>query len=631
MRSISLVVDISNYVMLDLGQPIHCYDYETLTEPIVVRRALPGETLQTLDMQTRKLNPEDLLITDSPAGSGSRIIGLAGTMGGLDTEITESTTKVMVEAAYFEPVTIARTAKRHKLPSEASRRYERGIDTNLQTAAAQQCVELLVKYGGPNVKVSDRVGDFNIQKPSEPVQFRASKVQKVFGVKVELSQIREILEDIGCEIVSEKRVEPADILAKPSGTSTSANKVEDEVLAESGDSELTSDNTVFTLRTPSWRSDLKIDVDFVEEIARILDYNSVEARLPVPTFSFSSFPGLTKSQKTVRSLSKILSANGFTEVLSYPFVGANLFEKLLIDSEDPRSYLVKLANPLAEQRAYLRSQILQTLLETAQRNVFRGNENLKLYEVGSVYLAQNFLDLGVPQFPGGSRPKSQDLEVIEQGMPAQPLKLAGVWHGAEILKTPENSEKLVDWSSIFEILSVLGQALNKTLSLDQPNSQTPVGSPFHPERSAYIVTESKVLGEIGELHPQVCVNLQLRPRTVAFEINLNSLFIDSDSGFFSVHPISKYPLVKQDFSFLMPDDLPINQVQTRITELLGDELESLALIDIYKGDSVSEGLKSVTFALKIRSFHETLHPEQIEKIRARIIGDLNLAEVRLRD
>lgn len=642
MRSISLAVDISNYVMLDLGQPIHCYDYETLFEPIVVRRAQAGETLVTLDNQERTLDPEDLLITDSPSGPGSRIIGLAGTMGGLDTEITDSTSKILIEAAYFEPVTVARTAKRHKLPSEASRRFERGIDTDLQAAAAQLCVDLLVKYGGPNVQVSNRVGDINIQVPAAPVTFNPAKVQTVLGLNLPATQIQSILEDIGCHLTADNR-------------------------------RLKTDNWLMT--TPSWRPDLRIDEDFLEEIARIVGYDQIGLEIPAPHFSAEAYPGLTKRQRAVRHLSNSLSANGFTEVITYPFVGRKTLSNLTIDPADPRSYLVKLANPLAGKKSYLRSELLQTLLDTVQHNVFRDNTNLRLYEIGHTYLADPNSALQVPDLPAGVPPTEAQLAEINAGLPAQPLKLAGVLHGETLTKTPISAARSIDWTAAIELLPILESALHKKLHLVQTDDsrQTTADrsvvdvrrsadvsahsvqdlavtnsnadadsaelvarrysqiSPFHPTRVAAISTSTKIIGVIGELHPRVCKNLHLQAHTVAFEINLSGWLIDQGSEFFSVQPLSRYPAVKQDFSFLAPADLPVHLISDRITQLLPDELESLTLIDIYQGERISEGLKSVTYSLKIRSLNQTLNPEQIEKIRARIIGELNIDGVRLRD
>jgi phenylalanyl-tRNA synthetase beta chain len=615
MRSISLAVDISNYVMLDLGQPLHCYDFDSVFEPLVVRRAVEGETLITLDQIERRLSIDDLLICDSPPTNrsvvrransqtkswegaglgtdsriGSRIIGLAGVMGGQETEIRADTNKVLIEAAWFDPIAVARTSKRHKIPSEAARRFERFVDWDLQAAAAQWCAELLVRYGGQRVRISERVGDVNVNPPRTfPVTFNIQRVQQILGVNIPESRIREILQAIGCKVWA-------------------------------------TDSDNWQIQTPSWRSDLLIDADFVEEIGRILGYDQIPSAIPSPKFNLEQVPGLSRSQKMVRDLANAAVGQGFTEVLSYPFVGAEIFEKLQIPPDDPRSYLVKLANPLADQRGFLRSEVLQTLIEIAQRNLFRGNANFKLFEIGLTYCADPRIPLAAPGLVRGIQPDAEFLAQIAETLPAQALKFAGVIHGDELLATPLNSARKVDWTSGFSVLDLLAMVSGRRTFLDAQ----PLGFPYHPERSGRVITDDKTVGEIGELHPQVSQNLQLHPRTVVFEINLNSLFLDMEAEAFPVQPVSRFPLVKQDFSFLVDVEQPVLPIEQRIAELLGDELEEIVLLDVFRGSSIPAGKKSVTYALKIRSQFDTLHPDQILNIREKIIHQLNLPDVELR-
>lgn len=341
MRSLSLPVDVTNYVMLDIGQPMHAYDLDKIAMPIVVRRANEGEKLTTLDGKEHDLSVEDLLITDSPDGArGSRVLGIAGVMGGLYGEVTAETKNILLEAAHFDQVTVARSARRHKIPSESSRRFERGVDDQIQPAAAQEASVLLEKFG--NATPSAHPLDVNNVPMRQPIVFKASEVKRIAGLDLSISVISDILTDIGCGV------------------------------AGGGNGE-------FSVLPPSWRPDLTEPCDLVEEVARIVGYDKIPVE--VPAVPVEGHVGLTEDQLHKRQVADELAEYGLVEVLSYPFVGDKDYKAFLADVDETSRTSVEIVNPLAGDRPYLRREILHTLAQTVQRNIHRGLDNIRLYEI----------------------------------------------------------------------------------------------------------------------------------------------------------------------------------------------------------------------------------------------------------
>ncbi|NKY40620.1 phenylalanine--tRNA ligase subunit beta, partial [Cellulomonas septica] len=361
MRPIGLAVDATNYVMLDLGQPLHAYDLAKVAEPIVVRRARAGERLLTLDGVDRALDPEDLLVTDSPEGArAARIIGLAGVMGGGDSEVGPDTVDVLVEAAHWDPVTVARTSRRHKLSSEAAKRYERGVDPQLPRVAVARVVELLVEHGGgvPDAALTD------VDRTAEPptITLPVDLPGRLVGVPYTADEVRDVLTQIGAEV------------------------------SDAGDDAL-------AVRVPSWRPDLVVPVDLVEEVARLRGYDAIPSTLPVAPAG----RGLTAGQRTRRSVARALAEAGFVEVLTYPFVSTEQLDALALPEDDDRRRAVRLVNPLAESHPYLRTNLLVTLLDAARRNVGRGQSDLAVFEIGLVTRPAPDAP-AAPRLPGGVRP-----------------------------------------------------------------------------------------------------------------------------------------------------------------------------------------------------------------------------------
>ncbi|WP_026460174.1 phenylalanine--tRNA ligase subunit beta [Schaalia suimastitidis] len=589
MRSLSLAVDVTNYVMLDLGQPMHAYDLSALVSPIVVRRAMPGESLVTLDDVTRPLDGEDLLITDSPQGEGTRIIGLAGVMGGQYSEVEEHTTDILLEAAHFDAVSVARISRRHRLVSEASKRFERGVDPRLPAVAAQRAVDLLVRYGGG---VADpAVTDLDDTYSPAPIRFACDHAQRLTGVEYSQERIVELLETIGCSVTY----------------------VDDAL----------------QVVPPSWRPDLVGPAHLVEEIARLDGYDNIPVVLPAAPAG----KGLTQAQKARRMVAQTLAESALVEVNSYPFV-SDSFDRQRLTPSDTRRNALRLRNPLADDTPLLRTSIIDTLLDTAARNISRGMEGVGLFECGMVVRPEGCQP--TPLIGADRRPADEELAALMAGTPRQP------WHVGIVLAGKTGSalegQRAYDWhdgvDAVKRVASVLGvrvevcrawEAQVSTLKgapMPSPATDPADVAPWHPGRVARIfVRRGRDLVDIamaGELHPGVCQAFALPPRAIAAEIDLDALIGAMDEAPVQVRPVSTYPVAKEDFAFVLPADIPASRVEQAVRQGAGALAESVTLFDIYQGDQVDAGYRSLAFAVRLRGDH-TLSAQEIAAVRQNVI------------
>lgn len=580
-RPISLAVDVTNYVMLDLGQPMHAYDFDKISAPIVVRRAKAGETLTTLDGKEHTLDPEDLLITDSPNGErGSRILGLAGVMGGLYGEVTAETKNILLEAAHFDQVSIARSARRHKIPSEASRRFERGVDNALQPGAVQMAAELLSRYGGGEPSATPT--DVNKTPRRKTIHFKASEVARVAGLDTDVNAISEVLSDIGCTV------------------------------AGGGNGE-------FSVTPPSWRPDLGEPCDLVEEVARLVGYDQIPVH--VPAAPVHGAVGLTPDQLRHRRVADELAEYGMTEALSYPFVGAEDFKAFGQDAEAIAPVSVEVTNPLYGDRPYLRREILPTLALTVQRNIRRGMENVSLYELGHVYLFDPDAP-AIPALPGGVKPSPEQLAALDAGLPVQPEHVAGILTGHAVDSGWMGDKRDVDWSDAVEAVTRIGERLGAGLGFNQPageDGEDEVPAGWHPGRFAFVTAGGTRVGVVGELHPRTNEALGFPAHSAAFELDLTALFATLDGKPVQAKPVSTFPPVKQDLAFTVPDTISAAQLESVVRQAAGDLLESIELFDVFTGEQLDEGKKSLAYAVVFRSPDRTLSAEDSEAARARIV------------
>ena len=560
MRSISLVVDITNYVMLELGQPIHAYDFDKVQGGITVRRAKAGEKLVTLDGQTRNLDPEDLLITDD-----SGPIGLAGVMGGENTEVSDSTINVLVEAAHFDPVTIARSARRHKLGSEASKRYERGVDSRVAEYAAARVVQLLEVHAGG---AADSLGaDLNHVQPIAPIFLPLEFTSSLVGVEYSSEQIAKVLGEIGCIVA----------------------------VVDGG----------FEVIAPPWRPDIAHKTDLAEEVARIIGYHEIPSRLPVAPPG----RGLTLRQRQRRQALSALVGSGHTEVLTYPFFSES--QNQWFTDGAP---VVKLANALQEESSQMRLRILPGLVEAAKRNLSRGLTDIAIFEEGAVFLPSEKIVAGDPLPSGTERPSVGTLAALHATIPAQPHYLAILLTGDRVKQQTGVAASVYDYSDAIEAAKLVARAIGVELEL---KAAAPKG--FHPGRTAELLIGETHVGFAGELDPKLADDNDLPRRVAAAELNLEVLYAAA-TGVRQAAPILVMPAATQDVSLLLDATIPAATVQATIVEGAGELLETIRLVEEYRGSNIPEGQKSLTFALRFRAAGRTLTQVEASESRDKAVA-----------
>ena len=558
-RSISLAVDVTNYVMVHLGQPLHAFDAGRLTGGITVRRAAAGETLKTLDGSVRRLAATDLVVADA-----SGPISLAGVMGGESTEIHSGTTDVVIEAAYWDPPAIAATARRHKLPSEASRRFERAVDPAIPAVAAELAAELLVRYGGGQiVGRSDVAGE---PLTSATITLPLREPERLTGRPYQREVIVGRLEQVGCT-----------------------------VSAAGGDRAL-------TVTAPSWRPDLSRPADLVEEVARLEGYDTIDPVLPLAPVG----TGLTAGQRRERSITADLAAAGLTEVLSFPFIGAADLDVLGLEQDDSRRRATALVNPLDADRPLMRTTLLPGLLDTLLRNISRGSRDLLVYEIGSVFLAKG--SAPVPPAVGvGGRPDDTEIALLNAALPLQPRHLAIVLAGSVDRPGWWGEGRAADWADAIEFARRVGAVAGTEVRVVGAEQ-----APWHPGRCASIRVGDWPIGYAGELAPAVVERLGLPPRTAAVELNLDALPERRPS----VAPvISPYPPVHVDVAVVVDAATAAADVFQALREGGGELLESVRLFDVYTGDQLSAGRKSLAFSMVVRAPDRTLTAADATAVR----------------
>ena len=539
MRPISLAVDVTNHVMLELGQPLHAFDLDALEGEVGVRRAGPGERLTTLDGQDRALDPDDLLITDARGP-----IALAGVMGGGPTEITAGTTSILLESAHFAPRSIARTARRHRLPSEASRRYERGVDPALAPAAAEAAVRLLVELGGAT---AGPLTDVDTRAPQPVLALPVREPERLAGRPYDVDVVRRRLEDVGCTV--------------------------------SGGPE------VLDVVPPSWRPDLTGPAELVEEVVRLEGYDTLPVVLPTAPAG----RGLTAQQRLRRTASRALAGSGLVEVVLPPFVSEDALEPFGGADAAPR-----LANPLSAEEAVLRPTLLPGLLHAVSRNVSRGLPDVAVFETGHVFVGTG----GRATAPGvDRRPSDEQLAALDAALPAQPRHLGLALSGAP-----------ASWDAAVSAVVEVGRQLGLVLEPRAASAATESGTgPYHPGRAAELLLDGRRVGLAGELHPRVVSRLGLPPRTCAAEANLDVLVAAAaGQGPRPAPVVSHYPPASVDVALVVEEKVPAADVARALRDGAGELLEGLRLFDVFRGPQVGEGRKSLAHALRLRAPDRTL-------------------------
>jgi phenylalanyl-tRNA synthetase beta chain len=552
MRPISLAVDITNYVMLETGQPLHAYDADRLDGPIVVRQAALGEKLTTLDDVVRDLDPADLLITDD-----SGPIGLAGVMGGASSELSASTTAVVIEAAHFDALTLARTSRRHRLTSEASRRFERGVDPAAAYAAAHRAAALLVELAGGTLEAGETVS--GTVAPGTTITLDLDLPARILGAALETDYVLDLLRSVGAEVAV--------------------------------------DGTTLRATAPTWRPDLTDPYDYVEEVGRLLGYDNIPAVVPQAPVG----RGLTRAQRARRAVTAASAQAGYVEVLSFPFASVEDLDRMGLAADDRRRALTRILNPLAETTPYLRSSILPGLFAAVTRNTSRGNDDLALFETGSVFFAPE-PRLAAPRPSVDGPPAAEVLAAMDDALGDQPRHLAAVLTGSWRRPGWDTAGERAGWSHAVALAELAGRTVGLQLER-RPAEQ----APWHPGRCAALLLPGTdvVIGHAGELHPSVIQAFGLPARTAALELNLDVLVAGApEVG--EIVPLSSHPVAKEDVALVVDADVPAAAVETALRAGAGELLESVQLFDIYTGPQIGEGRKSLAFALRFRAPDRTL-------------------------
>ncbi|MEV8505930.1 phenylalanine--tRNA ligase subunit beta [Actinoplanes sp. NPDC051475] len=567
-RTISLAVDITNYVMLETGQPMHVFDLNLLRGGLVVRRARPGEKLTTLDGVARVLDAEDMVICDD-----SGPISLAAVMGGETSEVQPDTVDVLLEAAHWDPVMVGRTARRHKLFSEAAKRWERGVDPQLPLVALQRAVELLTAHAGGTV--DPRVLDIDHVVPPVPVHLPSDLATRRIGVAYETERIIELLGQVGCTVTG---AEPLEVTP------------------------------------PTWRPDLLAGIDLVEEVARLGGYDAIPSVLPPARGG----RGLTEQQVRRRTVGRALAENGYVEVLSYPFVAPASADLLGLPADDPRRSAVKVTNPLSEQEPLLRTSLLPPLLATLKRNLGRGERDLALYETGTVFLP-HLAATAPPPLGVDHGPSDEDWTAANAIVPDQPWHLAAALTGDVTPAGWWGAGRPATWSDAVEAARIALSAAGMTP--DRITVEAADHAPWHPGRCAAISVDGTVVGHAGELHPAVLSALELPKRTCAMELDLDAVPARPVT---QATKISTFPPALIDVALVVKSSVPAASVEAALVAGAGDLLESVRLFDVYTSAQLGEGLKSLAYKLTFRAPDRTLTVE--EAVAARDTAVASAAE-----
>ena len=556
-RSVNLPTDITNYVMLLLGTPMHAFDANVIQGNLVVRNAEEGEKFETLDHVKRELSAEDVVICDA-----NGIQSLAGVMGGTTSEISAETTDVVFESAIWDPITVARTSRRHKLSSESSRRFERGVDPAIVEAALDTACALLQRLAGGTIEEGRTlIGDV---AKREPIALRTAKASEYAGVDYSRETVIARLEEVGCTVVDE--------------------------------------GEMLQVTPASWRTDISMDVDLIEEVLRLEGLEDIPTVLPTP----AGGRGLTPAQKRRRAIGHGLAYAGYAEVLPAPFVANDTFDVWGLDKDDARRRTVAVQNPLEADKAILSTTLLPNMLEAIGRNVARGCSDLALYGLQQVAFKRAESS---PMPSVEHRPSEQVVSDLLETLPEQPLHVATVATGNIEHEGPWGEGRAYSYADAIESAQLVARAAGVDIELEAAQVL-----PWHPGRCAAVKVAGTdvVLGYAGELHPQVLEALNLPARTCAMELDITAMPLEEK---FPAPVLSSFPALHQDIALVVDEDVPAERVRATVEEGAGELIESVELFDIFRGEQLGEGKKSLAFQLLFRAADRTLTDEEVNEHR----------------
>jgi phenylalanyl-tRNA synthetase beta chain len=561
-RAISPAVDVTNYVMLEFGHPMHAHDRTRITGGFQVRFARDGETVVTLDDIERKLNARDVLIVDDVATAA-----IGGIMGAGTTEMSDDSTDVLLEAAVWDPAAVSRTQRRLRLTSESGRRYERFVDPAISVAALDRASTLLVEIAGGTIEPT--ITDWKGDPPRRdwtfpPIEVAADLPDRIAGVDYADGTTRRRLEQIGATVAA--------------------------------------DDGKLTVTPPSWRPDLRQPADLVEEVMRLESYDVVPSVLPLAPPG----RGLTPVQKRRRAIGKSLALSGYVEVLPTVFLPAGVFDKWGLPAEDARRRTMEVLNPLEADRPQLATTLLPPLLEALSRNVSRGAVDVALFTIAQV-VRRTEHTRGIPPLPLDRGLSAEEIGTLDDSLPHQPQHVAAVLTGLREPRGPWGSGRPVEPANAFEAVRIIGRAAGVELTLRAAHYL-----PWHPGRCAEVLIGDTVVGHAGQLHPAVVERSGLPKGTCAVELNLDAIPITERLPAPSVSP---FPAVFQDVALIVDEGVAAQSVVDAVRDGAGALLEDVALFDVYTGPQIGQRRKSLALALRFRAPDRTLTEDEASAAR----------------
>ena len=558
-RPINNVVDVTNYVMLELGQPMHAYDYDCVADhTLIARRAKAGETLTTLDGNERELNESMLIIADTKGP-----IGVAGVMGGLTSEVTDKTTNVLFEAAVFNGPSIRRTSKALGMRSEASGRFERGVNHKYTAYAIDRAAQLLQQIC-PSCKVSVGVIDV-YPEPVEQrtVTFTAEQINDYLGTSIEKDRMVDILTKLEFGIT------------------------------ESGD-------TIEAL-VPTWRDDVTGMPDIAEEVARIVSYDNIAPTIPVAILSSG---GMTPKKALTKEVTHYLAHAGLSQIITFSFMHKDGLTNMMLPEGDSRYTAIPILNPISEEFPYMRTTLVPAVIEAAKRNIAQQNKDLWLFETANVY-----------------EPKALPLTEVPHERPMA----CGIMMGKVTEATWNQAQRDTDFYDVKGVVDGLLAKLGLTQFDIKPSSE----SYYHPGVSAHYTVNGVTIANYGELHPQVVKNFDLSGKVYMFEIDLEAVLSITVPPF-RYQSFSKFPGTSRDLAIVAPVSVTSGEIVALIKEHGGEYLESVSIFDVYEGEHIEAGYRSLAYNLQFRSMEGTLNDEDIDGAIQAIIDALATKNCKLR-
>ena len=558
-RPINNVVDVTNYVMLELGQPMHAYDYDCVADhTLIARRAKAGETLTTLDGNERELNESMLIIADTKGP-----IGVAGVMGGLTSEVTDKTTNVLFEAAVFNGPSIRRTSKALGMRSEASGRFERGVNHKYTAYAIDRAAQLLQQIC-PSCKVSVGVIDV-YPEPVEQrtVTFTAEQINDYLGTSIEKDRMVDILTKLEFGIT------------------------------ESGD-------TIEAL-VPTWRDDVTGMPDIAEEVARIVSYDNIAPTIPVAILSSG---GMTPKKALTKEVTHYLAHAGLSQIITFSFMHKDGLTNMMLPEGDSRYTAIPILNPISEEFPYMRTTLVPAVIEAAKRNIAQQNKDLWLFETANVY-----------------EPKALPLTEVPHERPMA----CGIMMGKVTEAAWNQAQRDTDFYDVKGVVDGLLAKLGLTQYDIQPSSE----SYYHPGVSAHYTVNGVTIANYGELHPQVVKNFDLSGKVYMFEIDLEAV-LSIIVPPFRYQSFSKFPGTSRDLAIVAPVSVTSGDIVALIKEHGGEYLESVSIFDVYEGEHIEAGYRSLAYNLQFRSMEGTLNDEDIDGAIQAIIDALASKNCKLR-